>query len=281
MDIADEMLQTLAHALAGAAPPRVRALHLPPAPWDGSKDGEFGALELDDGSLGLSYVLLDASLAALASGGRGGGVAGADALGVARLWATGRGAERTLGFAAVNALTRHLFDRAGFTPPDATDSIGGLAPQAGEHIGMVGFFPPLAKAVTACGARLTVLELRPELAGTHDGFHITLDPRELEACDKVLSTSTVLLNDTLDAVLSHCTAASAFAMIGPGASCLPDPLFRRGVTLLGGVWIEQADAFKRALVAGQPWGRHGRKFALSRTQYPGLDALLEPTRPGR
>jgi len=112
-------------------------------PWDGSKDGEFGALELDDGTLGLSYVLLDGTLAALVAGAQGARLIGADALEVARGWAHGQGAERTVGFAAVNALTRHLFDRAGFVAPDATDSIGGLAPQAGEHIGMVGFFPPL------------------------------------------------------------------------------------------------------------------------------------------
>ncbi len=281
MNIADEMLQTLSRAFADTPTPRVRALHLPPAQWDGSKDGEFGALELDDGSLGLSYVLLDGTLAALAAGAQGAGLIGADAQRVARWWAQGRGAERTLGFAAVNALTRHLFDRAGFVPPDATDSIGGLAPQPGEHIGMVGYFPPLVRHVTACGARLTVLELKAELAGRSDGFRITLDPRELESCDKLLSTSTVLLNDTLDEVLSHCTGARAFAMIGPGASCLPDPLFRRGVTLLGGIWIEEAEAFKQALAAGQPWGRHARKIALTRTNYPGFEALLALARPDR
>ena len=274
MNIADDMLNTLAHALAGTPVPRVRALHLPPSPWNGSKDGEFGALELDDGSLGLSYVLLDQGLDRLAAGLPGQRLAGADALAVARGWADGRGAERTIGFAAVNALARHLFDRAGFVPPAATDSIGGLAPQRGEHIGMVGFFPPLVKQVTACGARLTVLELRPELAGPREGFHITLDARELQGCDKVLSTSTVLLNDTLDEVLAHCERARAFAMIGPGASCLPDPLFRRGVTLLGGTWITDATGFRNALVAGEPWSHHARKYALAREGYPGIDALL-------
>ena len=247
---------------------------MPPVPWDGTKDGEFGAIELDDGSLGLSYVLLDQDLAALVAGRHGEQVIGADALEVARWWLAGEGARRTLGFAAVNALTRHLFDRLGYAPPDATDSIGGLDPQPGEHIGMVGYFPPLVKQVTARGARLTVVELKSELAGEREGFRITLDARELAACDQVLSTSTVLLNDTLDDVLAQCAHARAFAMIGPGASCLPDPLFERGVTLMGGAWIEDAQGFKQALVGGQPWGRHARKFALARSSYPGLDALL-------
>jgi uncharacterized protein len=281
MNIADELLQTLSLAFADTPPPRIRALHLPQAAWNGSKDGEFGALELDDGSLGLSYVLLDGTLAALVAAEAGTGLIGADALAVARGWARGRGTERALGFAAVNALTRHLFDRAGFVPPEAADSIGGLDPLPGEHIGMIGFFPPLVGPVTACGARLTVLELKAELAGRGDGFRITLDPHELEHCDKVLSTSTVLLNDTLDEVLAHCAGARAFAMIGPGASCLPDALFRRGVTLLGGAWIEQAESFKQALAAGQPWGRHARKFALRRADYPGIAALLARARSGR
>ena len=274
MSVATETLALLARAWQGREPPRVRALHLPPAPWNGSKDGEFGALELDDGALGLSYVLLDGTLAALATGDRGAALVGRDALALAHAWADGRGAERALGFAAVNALTRHLYDRAGFVPPAATDSIGGLEPQAGEHVGMVGFFPPLVKQVTAHGARLTVVELKAELAGDRPGFRVTLDPAELRDCDKVLMTSTVLLNDTLDAVLSHGARARAVAMIGPGAGCLPDALFARGVTLMGGSWIVDADGFRRALAAGEPWGRHAFKFALGRDAYPGFDALL-------
>jgi uncharacterized protein (DUF4213/DUF364 family) len=54
---------------------------------------------------------------------------------------------------------------------------------------------------------------------------------------KVVSTSTLLLNDTLDRMLGHCRNARWFAMVGPGAGCLPDALFARGVTLLGGSWI--------------------------------------------
>lgn len=274
MTVASEILELLRRGCAGREPPRVRALHLPPVPWAGSKAGEFGALELEDGSLGLSYVLLDDALPALASGRYGRDLIGADALDIAQGWVEGEGARRTLGFAAVNALTRHLFDRAGFAPPEAGDSVGGLDPRAGEHIGMIGFFPPLVKQVTSRGARLTVLELRSELAGQRPGFRITLDARELESCDKVLSTSTVLLNDTLEHVLAHCARARAFAMIGPGAGCLPDPLFERGVTLIGGTWIEDPEGFKRALAAGKPWGSHARKFALARGDYPGFDALL-------
>jgi len=272
MRFADELLAALDRAFAGRDVPRVQALHLPPVPWAGTRDGEFGAVELDSGALGLSYVLLDDTLATI--GEAGAAVRGASALEVARWWVEGSGARAALGFAAVNALTRELFDSARFVPPAATDSVGGINPQPGEHIGMVVFFPPLVKQVTAHGARLTVLELRADLAGPREGFRITLDPVELASCTQVLSTSTVLLNHTLDDVLAACRSARRIALVGPGAGCLPDGLFARGVTLLGGTWVVEPLAFKQALAAGSPWGSATRKFSLTRDAYPGLPGLL-------
>lgn len=286
---AGELLAALRQAFDGLAVPHVKALHLPPVPWTRGRDGEFGALELDSGALGLSYLLLDDALATI--GDTAAAVQGADALEVARWWvdgcmarageaaegtgtAPGSAARAALGFAAVNALTRELFDRAGFVPPAAADSMGGLDPRPGEHIGMVGFFPPLVKRVTARGARLTVLELRADLAGPREGFSITLDPAELAGCTQVLCTSTVLLNHTLEGVLAACRSAGYVALVGPGAGCLPDGLFARGVTLLGGTWVTDGAAFKQALAAGAPWGRTAKKFALTRAEYPGLQALL-------
>ena len=273
MTFASELLQQLQGAFAGRPRPRITALHLPPQPWSGTKSGEFGAVELASGALGLSYVLLDDTLATLADAGTA--VVGADALEVAAWWADGEGARAALGFAAANALSRQLFDEAGFVPPRATDSIGGIDPQPGEHIGMVGFFPPLVKRVTASGARLTVLELRADLAGEHADWRVTLDPRELQTCTQVLSTSTVLLNHSLGEVLAHCTAAQRVVLIGPSAGGLPDGLFARGVTAIGGMWIEDAAAFKQALSTGAPWAEATWKFALGRSDYPGLPALLE------
>lgn len=258
-------------------PPRVRALHLPPVPWTGSKDGEFGALELETGALGLSYLLLDDTLASI--GAAAGVVQGADPLALLRWWAdagddaAASPARAALGFAAANALTRELFDRAGFVPPAAGDSIGGLDPQPGEPIGMVGYFPPLVKQVLARGARLTVLELRAELAGEREGHTVTLEPQDLAGCTQVLCTSTVLLNHTLERVRAACRAARRFVLVGPGAGCLPDPLFAAGVTALGGTWIRDRDAFVQALATGAPWGGATFKFLLTAADYPGWDRL--------
>jgi len=273
MRIAIHIAALLQQAFSHRPPPRVRALHLPPVPWTGSKDGEFGALELESGALGLSYLLLDDTLASI--GAAAGAVQGADPLALVRWWAdagddAASPARAALGFAAVNALTRERFDRAGFVPPAATDSIGGLDPQPGESIGMVGYFPPLVKQVLARGARLTVLELRADLAGTRDGYTVTLDPQDLAGCTQVLSTSTVLLNHTLQRVRAACRAARRFVLVGPGAGCLPDPLFDAGVTALGGTWIRDREAFVQAIATGAPWRGAAFKFLLQAEGWAGL-----------
>lgn len=260
--------------------PRVRALHLPPAQAErdgGDNKGEFCALELDDGSLGLSYVRLDDTLARLRDGADGLGLAGADALAVARRYAGADSCAKTLGFAAANALTRCLFARAGYRPDDSTDSIGQMQPQAGEQIGMIGLFRPLLGRILQSGASLTVVELKAELAGDAEGYRVTLDAAELAACSKVVSTSTLLLNDTLDRMLVHCRNARWFAMVGPSAGCLPDALFARGVTLLGGSWVIDRAGFIDALKRGEKPSACAAKFALTADNYPGFEPLLART----
>ena len=277
MDIAHELTALLERFAVRTPLPRIRALHLPPAAAAGTRAGEFCAIELDDGSLGLTFVLLDPSTKRLVTDGAdpGLGLQGADALAVARWFTEPPGARRALGFAAINALTRCLFERTGFVPPASTDSIGMLEPQSTDQIGMIGLFPPLLKSIVHAGAKLTVVELRPDLAGERDGYRVTLDRNELAACNKVIATSTMLLNGSLDTMLSACSQARSFSLIGPGASCLPDPLFHRGVTLMGGTWITDRDAFCAALEVGDSWTAAAYKFALRREDYPGFEALLD------
>lgn len=273
MTFAETYIAQLERFAARLPLPRVRALHLPPVQPTPDNKGEFCALELEDGSIGLSYVLLDDTLAQLQNG-QGAGLIGADALTLARGYATGSGIARTLGFAAANALTRCFFDRAGYHPDTSSDSIGQLNPQPGEQIGMIGLFTPLVGRILGAGAHLTVVELNETLVGEKEGYRVTLDAGELSACSKVLSTSTLLLNDTLDRMLDACRQARWFAMVGPSAGCLPDALFERGVTLVGGSWVHDRAGFIEALKSGASRSSCASKFAIAAVDYPGFEALL-------
>jgi len=254
--------------------PRVRALHLPHKDPTLGIDAEFCALELDDGSIGFSFILMGDTERRLRAGVSSDVYTGLDALALARVYAQADPVAKAIGFAAINALSQSLFSRANWIPPPAGDSLGQLEPREGEHIGMIGLFPPLMARVSEAHARLTVLELRPELAGEHEGYRVTLDPADLATCEKVISTCAVMLNDTLDAVLDACRGARYLAMLGPTAGCVPDPLFDRGFDNIGGRRVADGEGFRDAFREGKKWGSFAYKYSISRQEYPGIDALL-------
>ena len=264
--------------------PRVRRLHLPPVLPERPREGEFCAIELEDGAFGLSYVLLDQSLERLLArhGPAGAGdappLAGADALQLAAAFGTGDGAANALALAAINALTQSAWRRLGYTPPPAGDSVGDLALAPGDRLGMIGGFTPLVRPVLEAGASLTIVELDADkvqrLQAEFPTVHATLDRAALATCHKIVATSTMLLNDTLDAMLAACPAAREFALIGPSAGLWPDALFERGMTRVCGTQVVDEQAFAEAMARGERWGHTARKFAIDRAGWAGWQALL-------
>ena len=75
-------------------------------------------------------------------------------------------------------------------------------------------------------------------------------------------------------MLGHCRHARWFALVGPSAGCLPDALFARGVTLLGGNWITDNAGFIDALKRGESTSSCACKTALTPASYPGTHMLL-------
>ena len=277
MSFEQDTLTLLARAAARRTPPRVRALHLPPARADDALAGAWCTLELEDGTLGLGYLSQGATLDALRM--RAAAVAGADALALATGFvATPQAvdsATRTLGFAAVHALSNWLYQSAGWAPQAADDSVGGLRPGPREHIGMIGLFGPLVPRLVATGARLVVIDLRRDLHGERDGALVTGDTTLLADCTQVLATGTLLLNGTFECMRAACGAARRFVLIGPSAGIVPDALFARGVTELGGAWITDPAAYLASLAQGTKPGAAARKFRLAAADYPGAAALID------
>lgn len=271
--IATLYVQLAQQLSAALGTPRVRALHLPPP--SGSKDAEFCALELEDGAIGFTYIQLAGTEAALRERYGAVDLAGADAAALARGFDAADPVDRAIGLAAINALSQQLFTRAGWEPPATGDPLGGVAPRAGEQVGMVGLFSPLLPAIERSGARLTVLELKPHLAREAGWLRVTTDPAALAGCDPVISTCSVLLNGTLDDILAACRQARYVALIGPTAGCLPDPLFARGVHAIGGRRVTDREGFLDAFRRGARWGAFAKKYVLRTQDYPGLPALLD------
>lgn len=260
---------------------RVRRLHIPRRPGDpGEHDAEFCAIELEDGSFGLSYILLGRTLDRLLAdhgSGRGEALAGADPLALAQGLAGGDEVGRAVALAAINALTDSVWRRLGYQPPPAGNSLGDVVLGPGDHLGMIGFFPPLVRRIDDAGGRLTVVEMNTGMVARQrarfPGVHVTLDRHALATCNTVVGTSTMLLNDTLDDMLAATPRATRFAVIGPSAGLWPDVLFERGVTLLGGTRVADGQAFADAMTAGESWSHATRKFAIAREGWPGWRRL--------
>lgn len=278
--IAQALLTQLDEIAQRFPPATVVRLHLPlQSPTGQPHDAKFCAIELADGGFGLSYVLLGDTLHdLLRSHGRGVPLAGADPMALARRLSGGDPVERALALAAINAMTDAVWRRVGYQPPPAGNSLGDITLTAHDHLGMIGFFPPLVRRVDAAGGRLSMVEMSAEMVARQrerfPGVHITLERAALADCNLVIGTSTMLLNDTLDAMLAAAPGASRFAVIGPSAGLWPDALFERGVTLLGGTRVMDPAAFRHAMAAGESWSGATQKFAIDRAGWPGWRALV-------
>ena len=172
-----------------------------------------------------------------------------------------------LGLAAVNAVCQHAM-RAGKVRLDrATDSLALLDLRDGDRVGMVGLFPPLLRIARQAGIELVVVEKDPAIVAAHPELDITLDVTALRRCNKVLCTGTTVLNDTLDEVLANCTAAVHVGVVGPTAGFLPDPLFARGVHVLGGRYVVDGGRLLERIRCGERWGDATARVCFRRDDY--------------
>ena len=119
---------------------------------------------------------------------------------------------------------------------------------------MVGFFYGLVERIREAKAELVVIEKNEQLIDQYPDLPITTDVARLNPCNKILCTSTTILNNSLDEVLAHVSPDAFVSIIGPTAGYFPDPLFARGVNVVGGRIVKDGQAFLQLLAEGERWG---------------------------
>jgi len=264
-----DLFHEAARVAAWLTPPPVRRVFMPEPQPDPARDPEFGAVQLADGSAGLYYAWLGEGQRGMAQRFPPATLEGLPALELARYFLREDEASRSLGLAAINAMTTWWWRHHGYVPPVARDAFGASFAQT-DRVGMVGNFQPLIERLLADQRPVVVLERKPQLWREAPGLRVTGDPMALSDCSVVLATATMCLNDSLETTLAYCRAAREIAIIGPTAGFFPGPLFARGVSSMGGMWLEDADAAIAALATGQPWKPYARRFVIERTDYPGF-----------
>ena len=231
------------------------------------KECEFMAMALAGGAGGISYVLLPDSSADDYRALSPQTFIGTNPEQYVAAFGGDDPIANMLGLAAINAICQQVMRITDCVPDVAEDSIGLMQIADGDRIGMVGFFPPLLKYLRDTNAELIIIEKNMQLIDRYPDFHVTLDITELNRCNKVLCTSTTLLNDTLDEVLSECTAAEHISVLGPTAGFFPDPLFARGVHVLGGRMVNDAMLLLQLIGERKRWGVATQKLCFQANHY--------------
>jgi uncharacterized protein (DUF4213/DUF364 family) len=170
-----------------------------------------------------------------------------DIVNMARSWEVN---ESVLGFATLNALSQKFFDEV-TSPFDIKSSnfINELRVKSSDTVVMVGSLHPFIKSIRKKAKELYIIERSP-LLRDEGAFPDTAAEDLLPQADVVVATGSSLANGTIDRILELSNSAREFGLVGPSASVIPNPLFDRGVTAIGGVKILDGDKMIQIIAEG-------------------------------
>ena len=265
--IRSELIDLVAVASEKFEIPPIQQLYMPEPRPSPDKDSEFGIVALEDNSAGLYYAWMGESQKGMNQRYRVQDFIGKHPLQLVELYRSEDEADRSLGMAALNAISQSVFRQSKCELPAAADSLGELELKAGDHLGMVGFFPSLVRKLQQRQVKVTVIEKKQHIIDAHTDLDISADLARLVDCNKVLSTASTLLNDSLDEVLEVCSSAEGIVLVGPTAGFLPDPLFKRGVKAIGGSQLVDVPLAIERLSHEQGLGNTARKYLLRASAY--------------
>jgi len=271
MSLKDEFRKMVTELTTKFALPPITDIFLPPF-YKGAqpKDAQFMAISLEGGAAGVSYVLLPDETMEEYIALQPQDFIWKDPLGFALDFGSDNPIKEMISLAAINAICQHVMRATNFDVGYAPDSMGLLPVSAGDRIGMVGLFYGLAKKIKRAGAELVVIEKNDELIEEFPDLPITLDTTKLSTCNKVLCTSTTILNNSLDEILAHCSSDAFVSIIGPTAGYFPDPVFTRGVDVVGGRIVKNGELFLQRIAGKKRWGDATQRIFFQKETYTGI-----------
>jgi uncharacterized protein len=163
---------------------------------------------------------------------------------------------RVLAIAVLSALcaaARKAAPAAGYDVHRGVDALDAIEVPRDAYVVIVGAFVPVIKAMKARGQSFRILEKDPAtLKADEMRFYAPAEqaPLEVPRADVLFVTGTTLINDTLEPILAAAKPGAKIVVVGPTASLSPEPFFRRGVSLVGGVEVTNPDLLLDLLAEG-------------------------------
>ncbi len=149
--------------------------------------------------------------------------------------------------ATLNALSATCWERGlmgAATMTEGKDAQDAVRMPADKSVAVIGAFVPTLRALKKRGGTWWVVEQDPRTLRDDEMPHyIPADRAEetFSSADVLIVTGVTLVNHTLEPILSVAKPGVEIAVMGPTASMLPEPLFDRGVRVVGGVWVKKPD----------------------------------------
>ena len=248
--------------------PPIANIFLPPFYRGGQpNDSQFMAIALEEGATGISYILLPDSREEAYNALQPHELIGRYPQEFALEFGSNDPVWEMIAMASINAICQHVMKETRFELDYVTDPFGLTTIEKGDRVGMVGLFSGLIGRIRKAGADLVIIEKKENLVEKYHDLPITTDTKSLASCNKVLCTSTTVLNNSLDEILNYCSADAFVSVVGPTAGYLPDPLFASGVDVLGGRVVTNSAEFLDRLAARKRWEDSTQKTCFQRKTY--------------
>jgi len=240
-----------------------------------AKKSNFATILLEDDTIGVFFIGLTQEVKKLIEKIDSKEYKGISPIDLAKNFSSKDLYKKSLSMGCINSISQYIFKKTNFPFDYTSDSLGLLNNKEKDVVGMVGFFPPLVNIIEKKENKLIIIEKKQALVKKEKNWVVTLNPAKLEECNKVLITSTTILNDTIDNILKFCSNAEKISIIGPTAGFLPDPLFKRGINVVGSTRIYDAKEFLHNIRNNIRWGSTAKKYTIEREKYAGYAELLK------
>ncbi|HDQ41366.1 MAG TPA: hypothetical protein ENN39_10110 [Desulfonatronum sp.] len=202
----------------------------------------YTCVELDDGSAGLACTPVRGHSGSCTHLKRAGSLSGLAAKELLEGLQSDHPLERAIGLAVCNALNQRFDSRY-----LDEDSMALLDIREDDHVVMVGFFGPLISRIKATGCRLDIVERdadKPGVIDSEKGHEV------LAQCDVAIITSTSIINNTVDDLLSALRKTRSAVMLGPSTPLFPQAFAGTRITQLSGAHVMDKEKVKMTVSQG-------------------------------
>lgn len=226
-------------------------------------------VELNNGTMGVCFTPRSDS-ESCAHNPRAGTLAKKHILGLTELMLSANPLEKSVGIAAVNALSQIIMDHEPENYRFSDKDFLNLLPFGGQRlkIGMMGNIGPFVPFLLKHASCLTIVDDNPSFfpGFQESGYTISRNIEDIADVDVLIITGSSAVVGDFDQAIASAKSARFIGVVGPSAGWLPDPAFRRGVHAVAATKIIDISGARRAILEGGGTPHFiacGRKYTLT------------------